>query len=128
MFDPKGDDRKLISDKWIPIKDQVELSMLVRYMRSNYHFHPVLWRVLDPDNDFYGYIYSARQDVVMKVVDDQTMWVDDLPLPPYDPINFRPRSFGPVLEAIWGIFPWGSLYGYSLKEGNMSNENPKGAS
>ena len=100
MFDPKGDDRKLISDKWIPIKDQVELSMLVRYMRSNYHFHPVLWRVLDPDNHFYGYIYSARQDVVMKVVDDQTMWVDDLPLPPYDPINFRPRSFGPVLEAI----------------------------
>lgn len=92
FFDPKSDDRKLISDTWVPIKDQVELSMLVKYINSNYDFHPVLWRVLGPDNDFYGYMYSTWGHVVTKELDDRTLWVDDLPLAPYDPIHYRQRS------------------------------------
>ena len=100
FFDPKTDDRKIISDTWVPIKDQVELSMLVKYISSNYGFHPDLWRVLGPDNDFYGYMYSAWGHVHMKEVGERTLWVDDLPLAPYDPIHYRQRSVRPKAHSI----------------------------
>ncbi len=92
FFDPKSDDRKLISDTWAPIRDQVELSMLVKYINANNNFHPVLWRVLGPDNDFYGYMYSAWGHAHMKEIGERTLWVDDLPLAPYDPIHYRERG------------------------------------
>ncbi len=88
MFDPKGDDRKLVSDKWVAVKDQAELSTLVRWLDAG-SFRPVLWRILDPDDQSYGYLYSPWDHVVLKVVDSQTLWVDDLPFPPIDQFHRR---------------------------------------
>jgi hypothetical protein len=88
MFDPKGDDRRLTSDKWVAVKDQAELSILIRWLRAG-NYYPILWRVLGPDNQFYGYIFSPWEHVVLKVVDDRTLWVDDLPLPRFDPGQHR---------------------------------------
>jgi len=84
MFDPKGDGRKLVSDKWIVVKNQQELSTLVNWIDANIPFSPVLWIVLGPDSQFYGYMYSAWNHVLIKVVDESTLWVDNLPLPPTD--------------------------------------------
>lgn len=84
MFDPKGDGQKLVSDKWIAVKNRQELSTLVNWIDANIPFSPVLWRVLGPDSQFYGYMYSAWNHVLIKVVDESTLWVDDLPLPPTD--------------------------------------------
>jgi hypothetical protein len=85
MFDPKGDDRTLVSDKWVTVKDEAELSILIDSMNANYGYYPVLWHVLSPDDQFYGYMYSAWGHVVIKVVDERTLWVDDLPMPLFDP-------------------------------------------
>ncbi len=85
MFDPKGDERTLVSDKWIALRDQAELSLLIDSLNANYGYYPVLWRVLGPDDQFYGYMYSAWDHVVIKVVDERTLWVDDLPMPLFDP-------------------------------------------
>lgn len=100
LFDPKGDDRKMISDTWTPIRDKMELSILISYINANNNFHPVLWRVLGPDNHFYGYMYSALGHVVTKEVDDRTLWVDELPLAPYDPIYYIERSVRPEAGSI----------------------------
>ena len=86
MFDPKKDDRALLADKWTKVGDQETLSQLISSIQSHKAmYYPRLWRILGPDDQLYGYLFSAwdRVPVVIKVVDDRTMWVSNLPLPPY---------------------------------------------
>jgi len=86
MFDPKNDKAALVGDRWTKVQDQVTLSGLISSIQSHRAmYYPRLWRILAPDDQFYGYLFSAwdRVPVVIKVVDDKTMWVSDLPLPPY---------------------------------------------
>ena len=84
IFDPKGDERKLSSDKWIRVKTQEELVDLIDWVQVNEVSYPVLWKILGPYNQLYGYMYSGWNHVLIKAVDDRTLWVDDLPLPPID--------------------------------------------
>ena len=84
MFDPKGDDRRLTSDKWVPVKTQEELFTLLGWIDHNVHFPPTLWRIIGPDGQLYGYMFTAWYSARIKVIDEKTLWVDDLPLPPFD--------------------------------------------
>ena len=84
MFDPKGDERKLLTDKWIRVKTQEELADLINWVQVNEVTYPVLWRILGPYNQLYGYMYSGWNHVLIKAIDDRTLWVDDIPLPPID--------------------------------------------
>jgi len=85
LFDPKGDNNRLLNDKWIRVKSPEELSELISWLEADIRFYPSLWRVLSPDNRLYGFMYtSAMSHAVIKVVDNRTMWVDDIPLPPID--------------------------------------------
>lgn len=84
MFDAKLGGQKLIYDKWVPVTDHAELVVLVKWLDANVNFPPVLSKILSPDNNLYGFLYSSWTNLVTKVVDDKTMWVDDLPLPPID--------------------------------------------
>jgi hypothetical protein len=62
MFDPKNDDKTLLpgsNDRWKKIEDK--------------------YRVLGPDDQFYGYLFSGRSDVTIEVFDDRTMFVNDFP-------------------------------------------------
>jgi hypothetical protein len=80
LFDPKGDPNTLVNDKWIRVKSQEELSELIGWLGVG--IYPALWRVLSPDNRLYGFMYtSSMSHAVIKVVDNKTMWVDDVPLP-----------------------------------------------
>jgi hypothetical protein len=86
MFDPKKDDKALAVDRWTKVEDQETLSKLISSIQSHKAtYNPTLWRILGPDDQFYGYLFSAldRVAVVIKVVDDKTMWVFNLPRPPY---------------------------------------------
>ena len=86
MFDPKKDDRALVSDKWTRVEDKETLSRLISSIQSQKAmYHPRLWRILGPDDQFYGYLFTAwdRVPLVIKVVDERTMWVYNLRLPPY---------------------------------------------
>jgi len=84
LFDPKNDNKTIVNNGWIKVEDQETLSELILWIQFDIHFEPKLWRILGPDNQFYGYIYSYWQHVYMKILDEKTLWVDDLPLPPLD--------------------------------------------
>ena len=85
MFDPTNDERKLVPHKWWDlVKSEEEFSSHMRWIRASGNFQPVLWRVLGPDNQFYGYIYSYWQNIRIDVVDGKTMWVDEAHMPPFD--------------------------------------------
>jgi len=82
IFDPKDDERKLLTHEWwVQVKDQQELSEVIRWIWGG-EFSPHLWKILGPDNQLYGYIYTAWDHAHIKVIDEKTLWVDDIPLPP----------------------------------------------
>jgi len=86
MFDPKKDNRDLIGDKWTLVENQRTLSKLISSIQAQERwggYYPRLWRILGSDDQFYGYLFSGWYHVVMKMLDDRTMYVNDLPFPPY---------------------------------------------
>jgi hypothetical protein len=82
MFDPKEDGRKLVGHPWwTEVKDRELLSELLIWI-SFHPYPPDVLKIVGPDNEFYGYIYTNRSDVHIKKVDDRTLWVDELVEPP----------------------------------------------
>ena len=96
MFDPKNDSTGLVGDKWTIVKDKSMLSELISTIQSQElvgGYYPRLWRILGPDEQFYGFLFTAWDHVVAKVIDDKSMWVYDLPMPPYLSIDGDDREF-----------------------------------
>lgn len=86
VFDLRNDDRKLGGDKWTIVSDKqtlLELIDSIQRQESLEGLNPDLWKIYGPDEKFYGYFYSAWRHLVVKVVDEKTMEMFDLPLPPY---------------------------------------------
>ena len=87
MFDPKNDDKKLLpSDRWTKIEDQETLAEVISWIKiqNSYNVYPRLYRILGPEDQLYGYLFSALSQLVTKVVDDKALWVYDLPEPNYN--------------------------------------------
>ena len=84
MFDPKGDDKKIISDKWILLEDKEKISEAVHWLSNSAYLNALFYKIIGPDDQIYGYMYTAWNHVYMKLVEKNTLWVDDLPLPPID--------------------------------------------
>ena len=83
MFDPKDDGKKLVGHAWwTEVKDRELLSELLIWI-SFHPYPPDVLKILGPDNEFYGYIYTNRSDVHIKKVDDRTLWIDELVEPPF---------------------------------------------
>jgi hypothetical protein len=60
MFDPKDDDRKLVSHEWwAPVETQEDLSLIIRLINI-IPMEPQLWKMLSPDNQLHGFIYTLR--------------------------------------------------------------------
>jgi hypothetical protein len=86
MFDPRNDNKRLVGDKWTMVKDKHTLSELIdsiQRQESVGGFYPRLWRILGPDDQLYGFLFTAWDHVVTKVIDDKMMRMYDLPSPPY---------------------------------------------
>ncbi|MCJ7595944.1 MAG: hypothetical protein MUO52_14350 [Desulfobacterales bacterium] len=81
MFDPKDDDKTLVHDKWTKVEDDETLAELISWIKMNRDYYPWLWRILGPDDQFYGYMYTGWRQAVTKAVDAKTLWVYDLPVP-----------------------------------------------
>jgi hypothetical protein len=82
MFDPRDDDRELVGHEWwAPVETQEDLSQMIRLINV-YPLEPQLWKILSPDDQLHGFIYTLKHPVIVKVIDDQTLWVDDLTFPP----------------------------------------------
>lgn len=92
MFDPKDDERKLVGHEWWePVQTEEDLHhliLMVNIFRS-FRYEPMLWKILDRDNQLYGFIYTARYPMIIKVVDNRTLWVDELTFPPFFEAQLR---------------------------------------
>ena len=92
MFDPKNGDKILLpgsNDRWKKIEDKKTLSEVIGWIKVQDFpdYNPILYRVLGPDDQLYGYLFCGRSDVTIEVFDDRTMFVNDLP----DPLSGRGR-------------------------------------
>ncbi len=82
LFDPKKDDRKLRGDRWVELLDEEEISTVILWIENNDpKLRPYLYRLIGPDQQVYGYVYTATNHVVSKAIDDKTLYVFDLDLP-----------------------------------------------
>lgn len=78
IFDPKGDGRKLtFHEYWEPVKDQEELSRLIRRLQAR-ESRMYVQEIISPEKEVYGYLYTLPLNPQIKVVDDKTLWVDKL--------------------------------------------------
>ena len=78
LFDPRKDDRRLIVHKWwVEVKDPETMSELMGFI-YNSPWYPSLRSIIGPDHQLYGYLFSVYWNVPIKVVDNKTMWIDDL--------------------------------------------------
>jgi hypothetical protein len=84
MFDTKIEGLRITSDKWIPVTEKSVLETLVGWLNANINFPPDLLRILGPKGKFFGYMYTYWDSVEIKAIDDKTLWIGDLPLPPMD--------------------------------------------
>lgn len=86
MFDPRNDSKELVGDKWTLVKDKHTLLELINSIKGQEPvggLYPRLWKILDTDEQFYGFLFTAWDHAISKVIDDTKMWVYDLPSPPY---------------------------------------------
>ena len=44
--------------------------------------------IVDPDNRIYGYLYSVATSTNIKVIDEYTLWIDDMTLRPEDKAEY----------------------------------------
>lgn len=85
VFDPKDDDKKLVYHEWwVEVISKEELSDIIGWLSLG-EFEPKLWKILGPDNQVYGYMYTAWSHAYIKVVDNKTLWLNEMTLPPTVP-------------------------------------------
>ena len=89
MFDPKNDETTLVGDRWIKVDDKETVSEIISWIKSYTEYNPQVWTILGPDNRLYGYLFYLEGHVVVKVINDTTMYVYDLK----DPRDQTKRGF-----------------------------------
>lgn len=82
MFDPKDDDKTVVGEGWVKVEDEKTLSELMSSIQYSSYSFPRLQRILGPDDQFYGYFFSAWDHAYIKVIDGKTLWIEDIPLTP----------------------------------------------
>jgi hypothetical protein len=86
MFDPKSDDKELVVELWQQVETKYRLSKLIiqiTHAPQIAGYTPALRRITGPNGDFYGYMYTAWAHANMRQIDDNRMFVQNLPDPPY---------------------------------------------
>lgn len=83
MFDRKDDDIILVGYRWFKVDDHETLRDVLVWIRSRHggNYYPTLWRILGQEGHLYGYMFTARFPVLMKKVDEKTVYVYDTAAP-----------------------------------------------
>ena len=83
LFDPKGDDKTItLHPYWSPVRDREELQDLLAGIWSFKLDPPRLYKIIGPNNLVFGYLYTLDTYAHIKVIDDNTLWIDDMTLRP----------------------------------------------
>ncbi len=86
MFVPNKDGKTLKpSDRWSSVEDRERVTEVVSWLQIHNHpgYHLRLSKILGPDDQLYGYLFTGWHHVVFKVVDERTLFVYGLPDPPH---------------------------------------------
>jgi hypothetical protein len=84
LFEIKGDRRLALHRNWSEIRSREELDTVIGWLNANPNFRSYLMAVRGPDSHVYGYIYTSYTYVYLKEEDEKTLYVGDLPLPPFE--------------------------------------------
>ena len=83
LLDPKEDHKTMaVHPWWVKVEDEMLLQEVMEWITFDVQFDPVVWSIFGPDNDFYGYLYTAWNHALIRVVDEKTLWIDDMSMPP----------------------------------------------
>jgi hypothetical protein len=83
MFDPKEDDKIVLGDKWMEVKTKKDVSDIVMWLRAETGFPSALYRILGPNDELFGYVYTGQfENIHIKVDDAKTLRLMELMLPP----------------------------------------------
>ena len=83
MFDPKNDDKTVLGDKWMEAKTKEDVSKIVNWLRAETNFPPALYKILGPNNELFGYVYTGEfEQIHIRVDDAKTLRLMELMLPP----------------------------------------------
>ena len=87
LFDPRFDDRQMDVHKWwVEVEDPDTLSDLMGFIYSKPQT-PNLRTIIGPNDQIYGYLFSVWWSVPIKVVNNKTLWIDDLSTIPFMRFN-----------------------------------------
>lgn len=92
LFEPKDDGRAIIVDRWWRVEQYEILADLVDSVQRQLpigFYYPRLLELGGPDNYPYGYVFTSWDHVPLRLIDERTMFVYDMPLPPYLAIDGR---------------------------------------
>ena len=73
IFDPKDDDRNLVGEGYIDVKDKETLERVISVIESYITFTPTLYNFFGPDGDFFGVVFTAHYRPFPRKVDDKTL-------------------------------------------------------
>jgi len=92
LFEPKEDGRAVIADRWWKVEQYEILTDLIDSIQRQLpigFYYPRLLELVGPDNIPYAYVFTSWDHVPVKLVDERTLFVYDMPLPPYLAIDGR---------------------------------------
>lgn len=77
LFDPKASDRDLnVGDGWTLVSDEYTFSRLMLSARERRFTG--LYKILGPDNEFYGYLFGRAECANVKVLDNGNLRVENV--------------------------------------------------
>jgi hypothetical protein len=87
LFAFKGPETHItVSDHWARVNNKSHLGGIVNDIETQPpmgQYFPRLWKVVGPGDRLYGYLLTAWTHVVMTKVNENTLFVQNLPAPPY---------------------------------------------
>jgi hypothetical protein len=83
LFDPKNDDKTLLGERWKKVTDKETLTNMVSFIKNYVNYEPRLYSIVGPDHVVYGYLFSPTNDVYLKVLNANTVYVYDIESPVY---------------------------------------------
>ena len=77
IFDPKNDDKTIATYEWTLITDKQDLLATVGWIQSR-PAYPKVNRIVGPNGDLFGYVYTYNENIPMHVINDKKIFVDEL--------------------------------------------------
>jgi hypothetical protein len=83
LFDPKNDGKRLVGKSWKQVKDKETLLSMISFIKDYLTFNPRLYSIVGPGDAVFGYLFSPTNEVNLKVVNADTIYVYDVESPLY---------------------------------------------